>query len=164
MVDQLPILQIAVPLAAAPVCMLLRRAGPALAFATAVCWSTFAMAVLLLLRVLEGGTISYALGAWAPPWGIEYRVDLLSSFVMLFVSGIVVFAIAPALQTGSLREALILGGFFGLITYATYDLTNHATVKNWPWIVTLVDLCWGLALSASVSCIGYSAGRWLGSP
>ena len=85
------------------------------------------------------------------------------AFYLLFVSGMVVFAIVPALQTGSLRKALILGGFFGLITYATYDLTNHATVKNWPWIVTLVDLCWGLALSASVSCIGYSAGRWLGS-
>ena len=86
------------------------------------------------------------------------------AFYLLFVSGVVVFAIAPALQAGSLRKALILGGFFGLITYATYDLTNHATVKNWPWIVTLVDLCWGLALSASVSCIGSSAGRWLESP
>ena len=85
------------------------------------------------------------------------------AFYLLFVAGIVVFAIAPALQTGSLRKALILGGFLGLVTYATYDLTNHATVKSWPWVVTLVDLCWGLVLSASVSFIGYSAGRWLGS-
>jgi uncharacterized membrane protein len=82
-------------------------------------------------------------------------------FYLLFVAGMVVFAVSPALQAGSLRKALILGAFFGLVTYATYDLTNHATVKNWPWIVTVVDLCWGLVLSASVSCIGYLAGRWL---
>ena len=73
----------------------------------------------------------------------------------------VVFVVAPALQAGSIWRALLLGAFFGPVTYATYDLTNHATVKNWPWIVTVVDLCWGLVLSASVSCIGYLAGRWL---
>ena len=82
-------------------------------------------------------------------------------FYLLFVAGIVVFAIAPALQAGSLRNALLLGAFFGLVTYATYDLTNHATVKDWPWIVTVVDLCWGMLLSASVSCVGYLAGRWI---
>jgi uncharacterized membrane protein len=82
-------------------------------------------------------------------------------FYLLFVAGMVVFAIAPALQAGSLRKALLLGGFFGLVTYATYDLTNHATVRSWPWIVTVVDLCWGVVLAASVSCIGYLAGRWL---
>jgi hypothetical protein len=51
-----------------------------------------------------------------------------------------VFAVVPGLQAGSLRRALLLGGFFGLVTYATYDLTNHATVKNWPWMVD-VDAC-----------------------
>ena len=87
--------------------------------------------------------------------------DHLCIFYLLFVAGIVVFAIAPALQAGSLRNALLLGAFFGLVTYATYDLTNHATVKGWPWIVTVIDLCWGMLLSASVSCVGYLAGRWL---
>ena len=90
-----------------------------------------------------------------PNWGVA------GIFYLLFVVGIVVFAIAPALQAGSLSKALLLGAFFGLVTYATYDLTNHATVKDWPWIVTVVDLCWGVVLSASVSCIGYLAGRWL---
>ena len=71
------------------------------------------------------------------------------------------FAVVPGLQAGSLRRAVLLGGFFGLITYATYDLTNQATVKNWPWLLTLVDMTWGLVLSASVSCIEYLAGRWL---
>lgn len=86
------------------------------------------------------------------------------SFYLLFVAGIVVFAIAPSLQADSLLKALLLGSFFGLVTYATYDLTNHATVKNWPWIVTVVDLCWGSVLAASVSCIGYLAGSWLATP
>ena len=83
------------------------------------------------------------------------------SFYLLFVVGLLVFAIVPGLQAGSLRRALLLGGFFGLITYATYDLTNLATVKNWPWMATLVDMTWGVVLAISVSCVGYLVGRWL---
>jgi len=83
-------------------------------------------------------------------------------FYLLFVVGLLVFAIAPGLQAGSLRKVLLLGAFFGLVTYATYDLTNLATVKNWPWLVTLVDMAWGTVLAAAVSGIGYFAGRWLG--
>lgn len=83
------------------------------------------------------------------------------AFYLLFVAGMVVFVIAPSLHSGSLRKAILLGAFFGLVTYATYDLTNHATVKNWPWIVTIIDLCWGAVLAAIVSSIGYLAGRWL---
>ena len=83
------------------------------------------------------------------------------SFYLLFVVGLLVFVIAPGLQTGSLRRTLLLGAFFGLVTYATYDLTNHATIKNWPWIVTLVDMMWGAVLATMVSCLGYLVGRWL---
>ena len=61
------------------------------------------------------------------------------AFYLLFVAGLLVFAIFPGLQAGSLRRTLLLGSFFGLITYATYDLTNLATVKNWPLLLTLVD-------------------------
>jgi uncharacterized membrane protein len=84
------------------------------------------------------------------------------SFYLLFVAGLLVFVIVPNLQAGSLRRALLLGGFFGVVTYATYDLTNLATVKDWPWLVTLADLAWGAVLCMSVSSIGYLAGRWLG--
>ena len=83
------------------------------------------------------------------------------SFYLLFVVGLLVFVIVPAMEAGSLRKALLLGAFFGLVTYATYDLTNHATIKNWPWIVTLVDMTWGAILATMVSCIGYLVGRWL---
>ena len=85
------------------------------------------------------------------------------AFYLVFVAGIVVFSTGPALSAGSLGRALMLGGFFGLVTYATYDLTNQATVAKWPWIVTAVDLAWGTVLSAIVSCVGYLAGRWLES-
>ncbi|MDZ7617598.1 MAG: DUF2177 family protein [Patescibacteria group bacterium] len=83
-------------------------------------------------------------------------------FYLLFLAGLLVFAVMPGLQAGSLRRAVLLGGFFGLVTYATYDLTNHATVKGWPWIVTVVDMTWGTVLAASVSAIAYWAGRWSG--
>ncbi|HEY5668520.1 MAG TPA: DUF2177 family protein, partial [Anaerolineales bacterium] len=63
-------------------------------------------------------------------------------FYLLFIVGLVVFAIAPGLQAGSLGKALLLGALFGLLTYATYDLTNLATIKDWPLIVTVVDLVW----------------------
>lgn len=80
-------------------------------------------------------------------------------FYLLFLAGLLVFAVVPGLQAGSLRRAVLLGGFFGLVTYATYDLTNHATVKNWPWIVTVVDMTWGTVLAASVSAVAYLVGR-----
>jgi len=82
------------------------------------------------------------------------------SFYLLFVAGVLVFAVAPALQAGSLSRALILGGLLGLLTYGTYDLTNLATVKGWPLVVTLVDMAWGTVLTAAVSGIGYLAGTW----
>ena len=75
--------------------------------------------------------------------------------------GLLVFVIVPSLETGSTKKVLILGGLFGLITYATYDLTNLATVKDWPWVVTVVDLLWGCILATSVSYIGFLAGKWL---
>jgi uncharacterized membrane protein len=84
------------------------------------------------------------------------------AFYLLFVAGLLVFVIVPALDSVSVRKALILGAFFGLVAYATYDLTNMATVKNWPWTVTLVDMAWGAVLATTVSCLGYLAGRWLG--
>ena len=82
------------------------------------------------------------------------------SFYLLFVAGVLVFAVVPALQAGSLSRALLLGGLLGLLTYGTYDLTNLATLKNWPLVVTLVDMAWGTVLTAAVSGIGYLAGTW----
>ena len=77
------------------------------------------------------------------------------SFYLLFIVGLVVFVIMPAVEKGSWMYALVFGAFFGLITYATYDLTNLATLKDWPILVTLVDLAWGAVLVASVSVVTY---------
>lgn len=83
-------------------------------------------------------------------------------FYLLFIAGLVVFVISPALEKNSLLTALLLGALFGLITYATYDLTNLATIKNWPLLVTVVDLLWGMTLSASVSTISFLIAKKIG--
>jgi uncharacterized membrane protein len=74
-------------------------------------------------------------------------------FYLLFLVGLVVFVIGPAVERGGWSRALILGALFGLITYATYDLTNLATMKNWPLALTVVDMLWGMVLAASVSSL-----------
>lgn len=84
----LPALQVVVPLLAAPLTVLLRRRSVAFGVALAASWTALAIAVSLWLRVADGGTISYAIGNWPPPWGIEYRVDRLSAFVLVLVAGI----------------------------------------------------------------------------
>jgi len=84
----LPALQVVVPLLAAPVTVLMRRRAYAFGVALAASWVALAIAVLLWLRVADSGTISYAIGNWPPPWGIEYRVDKLSAFVLVLVAGV----------------------------------------------------------------------------
>lgn len=76
-------------------------------------------------------------------------------FYLLFVVGLVVFVISPALERRSLMHALLFGALFGLVTYATYDLSNLATIKDWPIWVAVVDLAWGATLAASVSIVTY---------
>ncbi len=76
-------------------------------------------------------------------------------FYLIFIAGLIFFVITPALDKKMWIHALLAGAFFGLVTYATYDLTNLATVKDWPLIITFVDLIWGMVLSAAVSVITY---------
>jgi multicomponent Na+:H+ antiporter subunit D len=83
----LPILQVVVPLMVAPVAALMRRRGAAWLLALLATWASLAIAILLLLRVLAEGTIIYSLGGWAAPWGIEYRVDTVSAYVLVIVAG-----------------------------------------------------------------------------
>ena len=77
------------------------------------------------------------------------------SFYLLFIAGLVFFVILPALNKHSWTYVLLTGALFGLVAYATYDLTNLATLKNWPVIVTIMDLGWGMILSGLVSLITY---------
>lgn len=83
-------------------------------------------------------------------------------FYLLFITGLVTFVISPACEKHSWLHAVLFGALFGLITYSTYDLTNLATIKGWPVIVTVVDLIWGMVLSASVSVITYLIANKIG--
>jgi len=86
--SQLPVLQVVLPLFAAPICLILRRPRLSWMIATGVTWVLLAIALTLLGRVLETGTIHYLLGDWAAPWGIEYRIDTVSAFVLVLVTTI----------------------------------------------------------------------------
>jgi multicomponent Na+:H+ antiporter subunit D len=99
MLAHLPVLQVIVPLIAAPLCVLLRHGRAAWALATLATWSAFAVAVLLLLQVLETGTVRYLLGGWLAPWGIEYVVDQLNAYILVIVSGIGAVVMPYALKS-----------------------------------------------------------------
>jgi len=82
-------------------------------------------------------------------------------FYLIFIAGILVFVVVPGIRENDLTTTLLKAAFFGLITYATYDLTNLATVKNWPLLITVVDLVWGMVLTTIVSLAGFFIGKWL---
>jgi len=81
-------------------------------------------------------------------------------FYLLYVTGLTVFAVAPALRVGRWTTAARTGALFGLFAYATYDLTNQATLTVWATRITVLDLCWGCVVSAAGATAGYFAGRW----
>jgi uncharacterized membrane protein len=76
-------------------------------------------------------------------------------FYAVYIAGIVFFAIKPAFEAGSAARALASGALFGFIAYATYDLTNQATMRDWPALVTVIDLAWGTVLTATVAFLSY---------
>lgn len=82
-------------------------------------------------------------------------------FYFIYVAGISIFAIYPAIQKGSAFNAILMGALFGLFTYATYDLTNLATLKDWPISIVFIDILWGIILSASVSLSGFYIVKWV---
>ena len=80
------------------------------------------------------------------------------AFYLVYLAGVVVFAVRPALGDGNWKTALLLGGLFGLFAYATYDLTNLATLKVWSLKVSLLDMAWGALLTALAASAGAAAG------
>jgi len=83
------------------------------------------------------------------------RIIPAAIFYVLFVGAMVYFVIVPALEHQNLTRLILSAAIFGLVTYATYDLTNMATLRDWPLLVTVVDLAWGTFISLSVSLITY---------
>jgi uncharacterized membrane protein len=92
------------------------------------------------------------------------RIAPSIAFYVLYVAGLVWFGVRPALSDGRWRTAVLNGALFGLIAYATYDLSNQATLKVWPGEVTTLDLCWGAALSAGSATVGFFLGRMASRP
>ena len=116
-----------------------------------------ALPVFLFLDAIWLGVI--AKDYYAREIGFLMKTDInwvaAIAFYLLFLVGLVVFVIQPSITSESWKHALFLGLLFGLVTYATYDLTNLATIKNWPFLMTLIDLMWGAFLAASVSIITF---------
>ena len=82
-------------------------------------------------------------------------------FYLIYIVGISIFAIYPAVTKGSAFNAILMGALFGIFTYATYDLTNLATLKGWPLEIVFIDILWGAFLSAIVSFSGFHIVKWL---
>jgi uncharacterized membrane protein len=89
------------------------------------------------------------------------------AFYLIYPIGILVFATLPALKAGSVGPALMYGALFGLLAYATYDLTNQATLRNWTLQLTLADMAWGAVASGLVGAASFyitrTVGGWLGT-
>lgn len=91
------------------------------------------------------------------------RFELLPAvaFYLVYIVGVLVFAVMPGLESRRWTTALGLGALLGLVAYATYDLTNQATLRDWPWRVTLADLCWGTVVTAAAAAAGCRVTAWL---
>lgn len=118
----------------------------------------FLLIDLLWLGVIARGFYSKYLGFIMSP-AINWTAAF--TFYLLYVAGILVFAVRPAVASGSLRDAAMWGALFGFFTYATYDLTNLATIKDWPLKVVVVDIAWGAVLGAAVAACSFGIGKWL---
>ncbi len=83
------------------------------------------------------------------------------TFYLIYITGIIIFAVAPAMERLSLMRALVLGGLYGFFTYATYDLTNMALIKGWPMKIVVVDILWGMVLCAAVATASFGVARYI---
>jgi len=107
---------------------------------------------MLWLGVVARGFYRERLGHLLRP---DVRWSAAILFYLLYVAAIVVLAVLPAAERASLSRALFLGGLFGLVAYAAYDLTNLATLRDFPVVVAVVDMVWGTLLTATVAAAGY---------
>ena len=107
---------------------------------------------LLWLGVIARGFYRTQLGSLLRP---DVRWAPAFLFYAAFVAAVLIFAVIPALERGSWARAILLGGLFGAIAYATYDLTNLATLRGFPTVVAVVDIAWGAVLAALVAGVAY---------
>ena len=85
----------------------------------------------------------------------KFRLVPAVAFYLIYLAGIVFFATSPAIASGRWSAALMNGAMFGFVAYATYDLTNQATLRSWSSTITILDLCWGTFVTAVSATLGY---------
>ena len=124
-----------------------------------------ALVVFLVLDALWLGVV--ARGFYREQLGDLMRPDVRWGaallFYLLFIAAVLVFVVLPALERGSLAYAIGMGAFFGLVAYATYDLTNLAVLRGFPAKVAVVDMAWGAVVTAATSVAAFLVGRnWVG--
>jgi uncharacterized membrane protein len=105
----------------------------------------FVVVDMLWLGTMAGRFYKPLLGDILAP---QFNMAAAGVFYLLYPIGLVIFAINPALKVGAVSTALLYGGLFGFFTYATYDLTNQVTLRNWSSLLTMVDVAWGSFLGA----------------
>jgi uncharacterized membrane protein len=118
----------------------------------------FLIVDMLWLGVIAKGIYQKYLGGF-----LSDNVNWTAAFIFyfIFVLGISIFAIYPSVNKDSVNNAILMGALFGFFTYATYDLTNLATLKGWPLSIVFIDIIWGSFLSAFVSFSGFYIVKWL---
>jgi uncharacterized membrane protein len=118
----------------------------------AAAFAAFIVIDLVWLGVVASGVYRSRMGHLMrdqPNWPVAI------AFYLIFVAGLLYFAIAPAVDGGTMQTALLKGALFGFFTYATFDLTNWAVLKDWPASIVPIDMAWGTALGASVAGVTY---------
>ncbi len=118
---------------------------------------TFLAIDAVWLGLIASGMYKRELGHLLAP---NVRWGAAAVFYLLYVAGVLVLVVMPNLDA-PLSRVLLLGAVFGLVAYATYDLTNLATLLRWPLRVTVLDLIWGTFLTAATAAAGWTYGRWL---
>jgi uncharacterized membrane protein len=126
----------------------------------AVTLALFVVVDLLWLTVMAGRVYRPTLGDIALS-----GVDLApaAAFYVIYPIGVMIFAVAPARQRRSLSAALLYGALFGFFCYATYDLTNQATLRHWTLQLTVIDVAWGCVLTAIAAATGYGTASRIGA-
>ena len=120
------------------------------------------VATLGAMVALDGTWLTIMVGrVYRPTLGdiVAPNVNLAAAivFYLTYAVGLLIFVVLPAVRSGGVGSALLYGALFGLMTYATYDLTCYATLRNWTLQLTLIDMAWGTVLAAAASSIGYWA-------
>lgn len=121
-------------------------------------FGVFLIVDMLWLGVIAKNLYHHYLGDF-----LSDKVNWTAAFIFYFiyVAGISVFVIYPAVHKGSVLYALLMGALFGIFTYATYDLTNLATLKDWPLPIVFIDIVWGAVLSSVVGLSGFFIVKWI---